>query len=137
MKLISKDPIAIEKSSMETHYDAYMAFPVSGEGYYTSEYYMGSFDRLVKLLTCVEEIEASFDLEFSCGDDKYLSDFSDDDPDLEQYDGKVCLETPPRLGCDGDLMTAGKEYNFTVKYDPATEEQIFYIDNKERTRRKI
>lgn len=129
-----------KESMMETHFDAYIAFPVSGSGYYTSEYYQQSFDRLVKLLGCVEAVETAFDIEFSCGDGKYFSDFSEypgDEAEWRKYDGEVCLETPPRHGSDGDTLEKGKEYNFVVKYDPKQEEQIYYIDNKEKSRKEI
>ena len=125
---------------METHYDAYLAFPVSSSGYYTSEYYQQSFDRLVKLLGCVEAIESAFDIEFSCGDGKYFSDFQEfpmDESEWRKYDGEVCLETPPRYGGDGHALDKNKDYNFIVKYNPKTEEQVCYINDRETSRQTI
>ena len=120
---------------METHFDAYMNFPA------TSEYDLGTFDRLRKLLGSVEDIECSFAIEFSCGDGKYLSDLNTK-KEIEKYDGNVCLLTPPRLNVIKmsqipEQMKAGKDYNFTVKYNPKTEQQIFYINGKERNRLDI
>ena len=120
---------------METHFDAYINFPA------TSEYDLGTFDRLHKLLGSVEEIECSFAIEFSCGDGKYLSDLNTKE-ELEKYDGNVCLLTPPRLNIIKmsmlpEQMKAGKDYRFTIKYSPRTEEQIFLINGKERNRLDI
>jgi len=119
---------------METHFDAYMKFPA------TSEYDLGTFDRLHKLLGSVEDIESSFAIEFSCGDGKYMSLLATEE--VEKYDGKVCLLTPPRLhtikmSMLPEQMKANKEYRFTIKYKPKTEEQIFYINGKERNRLSI
>ena len=120
---------------METHFDAYMNFPAS------SEYDLGTFDRLRKLLGSVEDIECSFAIEFSCGDGKYLSDLNTKE-EIEKYDGNVCLLTPPRLNVIKmsqipEQMKAGKDYRFTVKYNHKTEQQIFYINGKERNRLDI
>jgi hypothetical protein len=117
---------------METHFDAYMKFPA------ISEYDLGTFDRLHKLLGSVEEIECSFAIEFSCGDGKYLSDLNTKE-EIEKYDGNVCLLTPPRLNVIKmsmlpEQMKAGKDYRFTVKYNHKTEQQIFLINGKERNR---
>ena len=120
---------------MDTHFDAWMKFPA------TSEYDLGTFDRLHKLLGSVEDIEYSFAIEFSCGDGKYLSDL-DTKEEIEKYDGNVCLITPPRLNVIKmsmlpEQMKAGKDYRFTVKYNHKTEQQIFYINGKERNRLEI
>ena len=117
---------------MDTHFDAYMNFPA------TSEYDLGTFDRLRKLLGSVEDIECSFAIEFSCGDGKYLFDLNTKE-EIEKYDGNVCLLTPPRLNVIKmsmlpEQMKAGKDYRFTVKYSPKTEQQIFLINGKERNR---
>jgi hypothetical protein len=120
---------------MHTHYDAYIGFPVS-----KSHYFQWAYDGLVKLLGCVEAVEKAFDIEFSCGDGKYFSDFQEfplDEAEWRKYDGQVCLETPPRYGSDGHALDKDKEYNFIVKYDPKTEEQIFLINGKEKTRQPI
>ena len=42
-----------------------------------------------KFFGCVEKIEQLFDIEFSCGDGKFLSEISDDDPEMAKYDGMV------------------------------------------------
>ena len=120
---------------MDTHFDAYMKFPA------TSEYDLGTLDRLYKLLGSVEDIECSFAIEFSCGDGKYLSDLNTKE-EIEMYDGNVCLLTPPRLNVIKmsmlpEQMKSGKDYRFTVKYNPKTEEQVFYINSKERSRKEI
>jgi hypothetical protein len=121
--------------AIETHFDAWMRFPV------ISEYDHGTFDRLHKLLGSVEDIECSFAIEFSCGDRKYLSDL-DTKEEIEKYDGNVCLLTPPRLNVIKmsqmpEQMKPNKDHLFTVKYNPKTEEQIFYINRKERSRKEI
>jgi hypothetical protein len=120
---------------METHFDAYMKFPA------ISEYDLGTFDRLYKLLGSVEEVECSFAIEFSCGDGKYLSDLNTKE-EIEMYDGNVCLLTPPRLNVIKmsmlpEQMRAGKDYRFTIKYNHKAEEQIFLINGKERNRLDI
>ena len=120
---------------MDTHFDAYMKFPA------TSEYDLGTLDRLYKLLGSVEDIECSFAIEFSCGDGKYLSDLNTKE-EIEMYDGNVCLLTPPRLNVIKmsmlpEQMKSGKDYRLTVKYNPKTEEQVFYINSKERSRKEI
>jgi hypothetical protein len=120
---------------METHFDAYMNFPA------TSEYDLGTFDRLRKLLGSVEDIECSFAIEFSCGDGKYLSDLNTKE-EIEKYDGNVCLLTPPRLNVIKmsqvpEQMKSGKDYRFTVKYNHKTEQQILLINGKERNRLDI
>jgi hypothetical protein len=117
---------------MDTHFDEYINFPA------TSDYNLSAFDSLQQLLGSIEEIECSFAIEFSCGDGKYLSDL-DTHEELKKYDGKVCLLSPPRLNAIemSELpkqMLAGKNYRFTMKYSPKTEEQIFYINGKERNR---
>jgi hypothetical protein len=115
---------------MVTHLDEYMDFPA------TSDYDLRAFDSLQQFLGSIEEIECSFAIEFSCGDGKYLSDLYTHE-ELEKYDGKVCLHTPPRLNAievsqSPKQMLAGKKYRFTVKYSPKTEEQIFCINSKKR-----
>jgi hypothetical protein len=129
--MIKEKPV----NNMETHFDAWMKFPV------TSEYDHGTFDRLHALLGSVEDIECSFAIEFSCGDGKYMS-LLDTEEEMEKYDGKVCLLTPPRLhtikmSMLPEQMKADKDHRFTIKYKPKTEEQIFYINGKERNRLSI
>ena len=67
---------------METHFDAWMKFPA------TSEYDLGTLDRLYKLLGSVEDIEQSFAIEFSCGDGKYLSDLNTKE-EIEMYNDEI------------------------------------------------
>lgn len=42
-----------------------------------------------KFFGCPETIEHLFDIEFSCGDGKFLSEISVDDPEMAKYDGMV------------------------------------------------
>ena len=132
---------------MKTKFDAYMSFPAD-------EYSFGTFDRLRKYLGSVEAIEQAFQIEFSCGDGKYLGDFwkwtdgggglftEASDEELEKYDGRVCLETPPRfrtvkMSQVVEQMKTGKDYNFTIKYFPKKEEEVYYLNGKERSRKWV
>jgi hypothetical protein len=51
-------------------------------------------DELLSYLGCIENIEILFDIEFSCGDSKFLSDLNDEE--LEKYDGDVDYVCLPR-----------------------------------------
>ncbi len=51
-------------------------------------------DELFSCLGCIENIEILFDIEFSCGDSKFLSDLNDEE--LEKYDGNVDYVCLPR-----------------------------------------
>lgn len=51
-------------------------------------------DELFSYLGCIENIEILFDIEFSCGDGKFLSDLNDEE--LEKYDGEVDYVCLPR-----------------------------------------
>lgn len=113
-----------------------------------------TFDKLVKYCGSVEDVEQNFQIEFSCGDGKYFSDFwkwteGDEglhavgsDEDLEKYDGKVCLIAPPRLNIIKmsmvlEPMKAHTIYRFVVKYYPKKEEEVYYINSRERSRRFV
>ncbi len=125
---------------METIFDEYFSFPEEDET---------AFNELHKLLQGVEQIEEDFNIEFSCGDGKYMSDFwkwSDSgeglgctvtDEELEKYDGKVCLKTVPRFADTKELFKPNKTYRFTVKVTGPVDdvEATFLINGKERSRR--
>ena len=132
---------------MNTVVDVYISFPADAE----SE---RAFDKLRDYFTSVEELEESFEIELSCGDGKYLSDFWEwsengeglsataADEELEKYDGKICLQTPPRLNAikmsmRPAQMTPDKYYHFTVKYFEKAEEAVFYLNSRERSRRWV
>ena len=70
------------------------------------------FAKLVRHFNCVESVEKAFQVEFSCGDGKYLSDldklFMDDkmsEEDFSRYDGQVDLTHPLRVNESGELIT--------------------------------
>jgi hypothetical protein len=132
---------------METKFDAFMSFPAN-------EYSQGTFDRLVDYIGSVESIERNFGIEFSCGEGKFFEDFyqwSDNgdglttvvsDEELEKFDGKVCLQsiprfTPMKMSQVIEPLKAGKDYRFTIKYSRKTEEEIYYINSRERSRQWI
>lgn len=132
---------------MNTVLDVYLSFPADAE---TDR----SYDKLHKYLGSVEAIEEAFNLEFSCGDGKFLSDlweWSENgeglsatvaDEELEKYDGNVCLQTPPRLrvikmSMRPEQMKADKDYRFTIKYFEKVEEAVFYLNSKERGRKWV
>jgi predicted RND superfamily exporter protein len=122
---------------METVFDEYLYFPADS-------YVEKDLDKLSKLLGGTEAIEEAFDIEFSCGDKKYLTDmweFSENgdslhavvsDEVLLQYDGNVCTLTPPRDRKTKEVLKEGKQYRFTIKYSREDQEVVAYIDNKER-----
>jgi hypothetical protein len=98
---------------METLFDAFVSFPA------TSEYNLGTLDRLHKLLGAVEQVEIDFKIEFSC-------------------DGKVCYLSPPRFSDTKKIFKTNKDYRFTVKrksIDDMNNECRFYINGRERSRR--
>ena len=118
---------------MDTIFDAFVSFPT------TSEYDHQTLDRLHKLLGSVEQIEIDFEIEFSCGDNLYLSDIEDDDAALAKYDGNVCYLSPPRFVDTGEVFKLNKDYRFSVKnreYGDTTECR-FYLNGKERSRRLL
>jgi hypothetical protein len=113
-----------------------------------------AFDKLVKYCGSVEDVEQNFQIEFSCGDGKYFSDlwkWTDggeglhavgSDEELEKYDGKVCLIVPPRLNVIKmsqvvEQLKAHTIYRFVVKYYPKNEEEVYYINSRERNRRWV
>jgi len=118
---------------METIFDAYVSFPA------TSEYSQGTLDRLVKLCESVELLEQYFNIEFSCGDGKYLSDIEDDPKELELYDGNVCYNYAPRERDDGKEFKLNTDYNFTIKSKETKlgDEVTFFINNKVRSKQII
>lgn len=132
---------------MEYKFDGMMSFPAS-------EYTKSVFDRLAKYIGSIEDIERNFGIEFSCGDGKFSDDlwkWSDNGEsivyavsieELDKYDGNVCLEsiprfTPMKMSEVIEPLKAGKEYRFTIKYSPKTEEEIYYINSRERSRKWV
>jgi hypothetical protein len=130
---------------MSNTLDIYISFPVENDW---------AFDKLRKHFDCIEAIEEAFNIEFSCGDGKFLSDHwkwsksrnglsaSTSDEELEKYDGKVCLLTPPRLlpikmSMAEEQMLPDKDYRFTIKYFPKFKEEVYYINRKERGRKVV
>lgn len=128
----------------ETKIDAFMRFPVD-------EHSEGTLDRLVKLCDSIENVEEWFGIEFACGPNKYFSDFfswSDNGEgmhanasteEMEEYDGKVDLVTPPRLVETKEQLKTNKDYRFTIKvinrgdYDEVT----FCLDGKKQNSQQI
>ena len=130
---------------METQFDAFMSFPAD-------EYTEQTFDRLFDLLQRpIEGLEDDFDIDFSCGDGKFFTDFwkwtengealiaCASCEEMEKYDGKICLKSPPRFRDTKELFKTNKDYRFTVKTygEDGNEEVRFYINGKERSRRDI
>ena len=131
---------------MEVKLDIALMFPIVSEE--------KQYGKLVKYCGSVEDVEENFQIEFSCGDGKYLSDlwkWSEGgeglyavapDEELEKYDGQVCTNTPPRLNTikmsmKAEVMKPHTLYRFTAKYFPKNEEIVFYINGKERNRKYI
>ena len=129
---------------MYTIFDAYVAFPA------TSEYSLGTLDRLVKLCESVEMLEQYFNIEFSCGDGKYYNDYwwwtesgsllanyhtEQEYEEVEKYDGKVCFESVPRFRDTNKLFKADKDYNFTIKSKETEDGDrvTFYINGQKRS----
>lgn len=109
-------------------FDAYLSFPAD-------EWVEKQIDKLAKLSSCIEGVEIDFDIELSCGNDKFLPDLEDTPEELE-YDGKVCLQSVPRFRDTKELFKINKEYRFTIKVFGDDEEEVrFYINGKERSRR--
>lgn len=125
-----------------TQVDVYLRFPAND---WTEQ----QFDKLAKYFSGVEDIENSFEIEFSCGEGKYIEDFyqwSDNeealvctitDEELERLDGNVCLQHPPRFRETNEPLKLNKDYRFTVKYNDRTEEAVFYLNSKEVNRKWI
>ena len=122
---------------MEIVLDIYLSFPMP-------PHQEEDFTALYKACGSIEHIEEAFDIEFSCGDGKYLSDLwewseSGDslkakvaDEELEKYDGNVCTDTPPRERESGKKFKVDKDYRFTIKYSEAREELIFFLNSKKK-----
>ena len=117
---------------MEVLFDEYLIFPANEE-------IERRYNQLHKHCGSVEAIEIAFEIEFSCGDGKFLSKDSDflDDEELGKYDGNVCLESPPRFFHSDKLFKTEKYYRFTVKYFESCEEEVYYLNNKEISRKWV
>lgn len=124
---------------METIIDISFKFPI--EDTLTNQ---KLFDKLWKFCKGIEGIEIAFNIEFSCGDGKFIPDFwkwSDSgeglyctvsDEELEKYDGEVDLESLPRFADTKKLFQANKWYRFTVKVDK-DEQYHYYLNSKKKT----
>jgi hypothetical protein len=77
----------------------------------------------------IEKVEEKFGVEFSCGDGKYPSQVPDSE--LPQYDGKVSLVFPPRLG--GKQKPLPEELVFRVQEHPKTGETRCQVGVQTRT----
>lgn len=127
---------------MEIVFDEYLSFPLPP---YMEEDYVA----LHKACGSVEDIEENFDIEFSCGDGKYLRDLwewseSGDalkavvaDEELLKYDGNVCTNHPPRQREEKKMFKLNKPYRFTIKYSEKHEEAVFFLNNKQISRKWI
>lgn len=103
--------------------DEYLIFPDTN--YDIEE----ALEKLVRYCKCIEGIERYFNIEFSCGDGKYLSEL--DDEELEKYDGNVCLLTPPKVSNTREQLKPNKWHRFTVKYYENSDREVFYLNRKE------
>jgi hypothetical protein len=120
---------------METKLSAIIKFPT---GVDTDPEYI----KLLKYLGSVEHIEQAFQIEFSCGDGKFMSDMYKwtenkgalicqvTDEELEKYDGNVCLKTPPKNITTNKLFRVDKPYTFVIKCSDKNEEETFYLNSK-------
>lgn len=136
------DHISQQLVNMNTILDIYLSFPLP-------DWQEEDFAELHKACGSIEDIEENFDIEFSCGDGKYLRDLwawseSGDslqakvaDEELEKYDGNVCTNHPPREREDNKVFKLNKQYRFTIKYSEKSEEAIFYLNRKEISRKWI
>ena len=113
---------------MDTVLDVYLSFPMPLEQ-------EEDFGELYKACGSIEHIEEAFDIDFSCGDNKYLSDIEDYDKELAKYDGKVCTDSVPRDRNDGREFKPNKDYRFRIKYSERDEEFVFFLNNKETFRK--
>lgn len=110
---------------METVLDVYLSFPMP-------THQEEDFTALYKACGSIEHIEEAFDIEFSCGDDLYLSDIEDDDALVDRYDGEVCTNSVPREREDCKKFKVDKSYRFTIKYSEAREELAFFLNSKKK-----
>lgn len=108
---------------MEVVLDIYLSFPMSPDQ-------EEDFTALYKACGSIEHIEEAFDIEFSCGDNLYLSDIEDDDTLVDGYDGEVCTNCAPRQREDGKKFKINKPYRFTIKYSEPKEELVFFLNSK-------
>ena len=117
---------------MDTQVDVYISFPAD-------EHSEWGYNELHKYLGSPEAIEIAFDMEFSCGDGKFLSNDSDfaNDEELSKYDGNVDLDSPPQSFFLGGLLQTNKPYRFTVKYSESAEEEVYYFNRKEVGRKWV
>jgi hypothetical protein len=113
-------------NNMSVQLDVYMSFPADAD---TEQ----ALNKLHKYFGSVEAVERAFEIEFSCGDGKFLSDDSDfvDEEELGKYDGEVCLQSLPQSFILGNLLQANKKYRFTVRYYEQTEELAYLFNGKE------
>ena len=119
---------------METQIDVYLNFPFDEEKDPELE---EEFGKLRKFCGSVEHMEEAFDIEFSCGDGKYLSDIEDDDNELEKYDGEVSTLYPPRNREDRKELAVNKWHRFTAKYSEKNEELVYFLNRKETSRKWV
>lgn len=122
--------------SRTTVLDIYLQFPLP-------PHQEEDYAELHKACGSVEDIEENFDIEFSCGDGKYLRDLwewseSGDslkavaaDEELEKYDGNVCTNHPPRHRENKKQFKVDKPYRFTIKYSEKNEELAFFLNSRE------
>jgi hypothetical protein len=135
----------------EVKLDFYLSFPIQ-------PHQGSSYEKLTKYCGSAEDVEINFKIEFSCGDGKYFSDFwkwtdggalvanwpdtPEGDDEVYKYDGQVCTNTPPRLNAIKmsqvvELMLPNKPYRFTIKYFKKVEQEVYYINGKERGRKWV
>jgi len=113
---------------MDIIFDEYITFP-------ETEHTSFKFDKLRDCFDCVEAVEIAFEIEFSCGDGKFLSDDADfTEEELQKYDGNVCLKTPPRFTETKKLFKVDKPYRFTIKYYENLEEVRYFLNGRETSR---
>ena len=130
--------------------DLYLSFPIQ-------PHQEPDYSKLVKYCGSIEDTEKNFEIEFSCGDSKYYNDYwkwteggslvanyhtDEEYEEVARYDGKVCTNTPPRLNAIKmsmvlEQMLSHKSYRFTIKYFPKLESEVYYINNKERSRKWV
>ena len=122
--------------------DVILSFPLSE----TNE---KEYRKLHKYCDSVENFERNFNLELSCGDGLYFSDFYKwsesgealraivTNEVLDKYDGAVCTKTPPRNKTTRVPLETGVSYRFSVKYFPRQEEDVFYLNGVEVGRKLV
>lgn len=91
---------------MTTQIDVYLKFLADA---WDEEQY----NKLHKACGSVEHIERAFEIEFSCGDGRYLNDDLSDE-ELAKHDGNVCLDSPPRFADTLEPLKLNKPYRFTI-----------------------